>query len=268
MALVRHGQGRRLPRRPGRCRGHVPRRGRDDHQPRAPGPAVRPHARRAHQPAPLRRAHPQLRRGPGAAQLLRRRPDRARHPPDPLPAVHPARRRPSSTSTRSLDLALPDGRRPRERRRRLQIATTELHAFRARAVLFATGGYGRSSRSPRTPTPSPATAMAIPSAGACRWRTWSSSSSTRPDVQARLPALRGDARRGRLSRQRRRRALHGALRADHEGPRLAPARASGWRCRRAGSSSTSPTPRARSGRPPTSRSRPTRSCGCASSSRR
>ena len=40
-------------------------------------------------------------------------------------------------------------------------------------------------------------------------------------VQARLPAQRGDARRGRVPRQRRRRALHGALRPDDEGPRLA-----------------------------------------------
>ena len=43
-----------------------------------------------------------------------------------------------------LDLALPDGPGGRVAGViALQIATTELHAFRARAVLFATGGYGK-----------------------------------------------------------------------------------------------------------------------------
>ena len=43
-----------------------------------------------------------------------------------------------------LDLALPEGPRgPVSGVIALQTATTELHAFRARAVLFATGGYGK-----------------------------------------------------------------------------------------------------------------------------
>ena len=43
-----------------------------------------------------------------------------------------------------LDLALPDGPGgPVAGVIALQLATTELHAFRARAVLFATGGYGK-----------------------------------------------------------------------------------------------------------------------------
>jgi len=43
-----------------------------------------------------------------------------------------------------LDLALPDGPSgPVTGVVALQVATTELHAFRARAVLFATGGYGK-----------------------------------------------------------------------------------------------------------------------------
>jgi succinate dehydrogenase / fumarate reductase flavoprotein subunit len=53
-----------------------------------------------------------------------------------------------------LDLALPDGPTGRVSGViALQTATTELHAFRARAVLFATGGYGKVFRSPATLTP-------------------------------------------------------------------------------------------------------------------
>ena len=55
-----------------------------------------------------------------------------------------------------------------------------IHRFRAQAVVLATGGYGRSiSPRPRR-TPAPATAMRWCCAPACRCRTWSSSSSTRP----------------------------------------------------------------------------------------
>ena len=57
--------------------------------------------RRADRPAPLRRPHPQLRRGPGQAGLLRRRPHRPHDPPDPLPAVPQARASSSTTSTTS-----------------------------------------------------------------------------------------------------------------------------------------------------------------------
>ena len=92
VAHVRHDQGRRLPRRPGRGRGPRPRGDRDRDRARAHGPAVQPDARRPDRPAPVRRPHPELRRGPGPAVVLRRRPDRAHDPPDPLPAVHQARR--------------------------------------------------------------------------------------------------------------------------------------------------------------------------------
>ena len=77
----------------------------------------------------------------------------------------------------------------------------------------------RSSRRRPTRTPSPVTAWASSGARACRWRTWSSSSSTRPAWPAwascspRAPAVRA------ASCATARRALHGAVRAHHQGPR-------------------------------------------------
>ena len=55
-----------------------------------------------------------------------------------------------------------------------------LHRFRAQTVVLATGGYGRAYFSCTSPTPAPATAAAWCCAPACRCRTWSSCSSTRP----------------------------------------------------------------------------------------
>ena len=60
-------------------------------------------------PAALRRPHPQLRRGPGPALVLRRRPHRPHDPADAVPAVHQARRR--------VLRRVPRGR-PADRRRR------------------------------------------------------------------------------------------------------------------------------------------------------
>ena len=64
---------------------------RDDHQPRAPGHAVRPDPGGADRPAPLRRPYPQLRRGAGAAQPATRPTGPGTPSSHPLPAVHPAR---------------------------------------------------------------------------------------------------------------------------------------------------------------------------------
>jgi succinate dehydrogenase / fumarate reductase flavoprotein subunit len=56
----------------------------------------------------------------------------------------------------------------------IELATGELHTFRAKAVVVATGAPGRSRR---TRTPSRAMASPWRCAAACRPRTWSSSSS-------------------------------------------------------------------------------------------
>ena len=60
-----------------------------------------------------------------------------------------------------------------------------LHRFRAQMAVLATGGYGRAYFSAPRPTPAPATATPWCCAPACRSRTWSSCSSTRPASTAR-----------------------------------------------------------------------------------
>ena len=55
-----------------------------------------------------------------------------------------------------------------------------LHRFRAKKTILATGGYGRAYFSCTRRTPAPATATPWCCAPACRCRTWSSCSSTRP----------------------------------------------------------------------------------------
>ena len=90
VAHLRHHQGRRLPGRPGRGRGHVPGGDRGRLRPRAHGHAVQPHPRRQDRPAALRRPHPPPRQGGRAPLLLRRRPHRPHDPPDPVPAERQA----------------------------------------------------------------------------------------------------------------------------------------------------------------------------------
>ena len=93
VAHLRHRQGRRLPRRPGRRRDHVQGSHRRGARPREDGDAVQPHPRGPHRPAPVRRAHPRSRQGAGAPRLLRRRPHRPHDPADAVPELRQARRR-------------------------------------------------------------------------------------------------------------------------------------------------------------------------------
>ena len=62
-----------------------------------------------------------------------------------------------------------------------ELATGEIHVFRAKSVLFATGGYGRMFKVTleRARPHRRRTGGRVPPRG-LRWRTWSSSSSTRP----------------------------------------------------------------------------------------
>jgi succinate dehydrogenase/fumarate reductase flavoprotein subunit len=78
----------------------------------------------------------------------------------------------------ALDLIM-EGRRLR-RRDGLCLDDGSIHRFRAKAVVLATGGYGRAYYTAPAPTPAPATAAGWCCARACRCRTWNSSSSTRP----------------------------------------------------------------------------------------
>ena len=97
-----------------------------------------------------------------------------------------------------------------------------LHRFRAKMVVLATGGYGRayfSATSAHTCTGdgNGMVARAGPAAAGHGVRA------VPPDrhLRRRLPDHRGRARRGRLPHQLRGRALHGALCAHRQGPRLA-----------------------------------------------
>ena len=97
-----------------------------------------------------------------------------------------------------------------------------LHRFRAQLTVLATGGYGRvyfSCTSAHTCT-GDGNAMVL-RAGLPLQDMEFVQFHPSGHLWRRLPDHRGRARRGRLSHQRRRRALHGALRAVGQGPRLA-----------------------------------------------
>ena len=157
---------------------------------------------------------------PGPPLVLRRRPHRPRDPADALPAVHQARGRRSSTSTRSSTCCRGRGRCSGVIA--LQLPTGELHVFRAKAVLFATGGFGtmfKVTSNAHTLT-GDGVAIAVPPRAAAGGH---GVLPVPPDRDLRLGILLSEAVRGEggILRQQRGRALHGALRADHEGPRPA-----------------------------------------------
>ena len=181
VAYLRHGEGRRLPRRPARRRDHVPRGDRRGHRARALRPAVQPHARGQDRPAPLRWPHPQPRRGARAAGLLLGRPHRPHDPADALPAVRGARRQLLQRVPGARHRVRGRRRRPACRRRLSPTSwpPATCTSSRPRRCCSPRVASGRCSRSPRTPTRSPATVPGCSTGGASRWRTWRSSSSIR-----------------------------------------------------------------------------------------
>ena len=99
LAHVRHRQGRRLARRPGHDRIHVPQRAGRRVRARALGPAVlAPRGRRQDLSAPVRRHDHALRQGHRAAHLRGRRPHRPRHAAHDVRAGAAPRIRNSSSS--------------------------------------------------------------------------------------------------------------------------------------------------------------------------
>ena len=103
-----------------------------------------------------------------------------------------------------------------------RIADGELHAFRAKAVLLATGGFGRMFRITSNAWSLTGDGVAL----AYRHGVPAPGHGVLPvppdrDRGHRDPAVRGGPRRGRLPAQRLRRAVHGALRADADGARPA-----------------------------------------------
>ena len=203
-------------RRPARRRGDVPRGDRRRHRARALRPALQPHARGQDRPAPVRRPHPQPRRGAGPAGLLLGRPHRPHDPADAVPAVRGARRqllqRVPGPRHRVRRRARGGGGRLRAGHRRPARVQHQGGAVRHRrlrqdvqGLLQRPHAHGRRA-GPALPARHPHAGhgvLPVP-----------------PDrhLQARHPAVRGGARRGRHPAQRRQRALHGALRADGEGP--------------------------------------------------
>ena len=180
LAHVRHRQGRRLARRPGRHRVSVPQCAGGGLRARALRRALQPHRGRPHLSASLRRHDHRIRRRPArAAHLRRRRPHRPRHAAHALRPVAEARgrvlhrvfrHRPDDGPGRRL----PRRRRPQARRR---------HA----APLPRQEDHSRHRRlRPRllhlhvARTPARATATPWCCAPGFRWKTWSSCSSTPP----------------------------------------------------------------------------------------
>ena len=217
MARVRHGQGRGLPRRSARGAADVRGGHRRDLPARALGSAVQPHARRQDRPAAVRRAHAQPRRGAGPTRVLRGRPNGPHDPADAVPAVRQEER---SVLQRVLRAGPADGRRRMRRRRgvRARDGRAPRVPLQGRPVRHrrlrpdVQGLLQRAHADGRRPR------GAVPSRAAARGH---GVLPVPPDrrLQDGHPAFGGGPRRGRHPAEQRGRALHGALRADRQGPR-------------------------------------------------
>ncbi len=187
---------------------------------RALGAAVQPHARRPDRATPVRRSHAQPRRGAGDARVLRGRPHRPHDPADALPAVREARRP-------VLQRVLLPGPAPRRRRPDRRCGRVRAGHRRAPRV----PGQVRDVRDRRVRPDVPRLVQrarahrrrprgGVPPRHPARGHGVLPVPSDRP-VQAGHPAERGRARRRRDRAQQGRRAVHGALRPDDQGPRPA-----------------------------------------------
>src|ERR1700730_8950900 len=219
LAYVRHGQGVGLARRPGCDRIHGAQCARGRLRARTLGRAVLAHRRRQDLSAAVRRYDAGLRQGPGAAHLRRRRPHRPRH------AAHHVR--PGPASLRGILHRVfrhrpghgRPGRVPRcgraqtRRRYAASFPRPNHHSrdrgLRPRLCRLHLGAYLHRRRRRN---------------GAARWAAAAGYGirAIPPDPHLRrgLPRHRRRARRGRLPRQLRGRAVHGALCAFRQGPRL------------------------------------------------
>ena len=124
-----------------------------------------------------------LRQGHRAAHLRGRRPHRPCHAAHACTASRSAIRREFFIEYFAIDLLMDGGACRGVVALCLDDGT--LHRFRAHKTIIATGGYGRAYFScTRRPYAAPATATPWCCAPACRCRTWSSCSSTRPASMA------------------------------------------------------------------------------------
>ncbi len=215
MAHVRHRQGFRLARRPGRDRIHVPPRAGRGLRTGPLGRALLPHGSRQDLPASVRRHDHRFRRGHRAAHLRRRRPHRPR---DAAHALRPSAEGQMPVLHRILRNRPYPRRRGRRARRRLPQAGRRDHPpisrpdhdprdrrLRPRLFFVHVGAHLHRRRQRHGLARRPAAAghgvRAVPSDR---------------HLRRGLPHHRGRARRRRLSRQLGRRALHGALRAARQ----------------------------------------------------
>ena len=220
LAHVRHRQGLGLAGRPGRDRISLPRGAGRGLRARPLRPAVLAHRGRQDLPAPVRRHDHRIRRGT-AGQRTCAAADRTGHAM--LHTLYGQSLRHSAEffiEYFALDLIMEDGACRGVVALCLEDGT--LHRFRAHRTILATGGYGRiyyllhrrpypdrrrqRHGAPRRPAAPGHGVRPVP-----------------PDrhLRRRRADHRGGARRGRLPDQFRGRALHGALRAARQGPRLA-----------------------------------------------
>ncbi len=223
MAHLRHRQGRRLPRRPGR--GGDPRQGghRRGHRPREHGPPLQPHAGRQDRPAPVRRPHGRPRQEPRPPLLLRSRPHGPHDPADAVPELRQVRHQLLQRVLRARPRhgggrreAAARGRRgPRavdRRDPRLPVEGRDLRDRRLRQDLQddleRAHAHGRRRRDHLAQGPAARGHGVLP---------------VPPDRprRPRHPPVGGGTRRGRDPPQQRGRALHGAVRPHHQGPRAA-----------------------------------------------
>ena len=225
LSFLRHRQGLRLAGRPGRDRVHVQGRTVSRDRARALRRAVLAHRGRPHLPAAVRRHDDALRQGHRATNLRGRRPHRARDAAHALSAVAQAR----GAVFRRVLRDRPDHagwRLPRRRRAR--------HGRRLAAP------FPRANDDPRNRWLRPCVFHLYLGAhlyrrrqrhGAARRAAAAGhgvrSVSSDRDIRRGLPDHRGRARRRRLPHELGRRAIHGALRSERQGSRLARRRVPG-----------------------------------------
>ena len=170
-------------------------------------------------PAAVRRPHPQPRRGAGSPGLLRRRPHRPHDPADAVPAVHQAGTSGSSTSSTCSTCCMPrrrpgrGGGRLRAGHRRAPRVPGQGGAVRHRRLRQDVQGHLQRPR-PHRRRPGVCYRRGIPLEDMEFFQF-------HPTGIYRLGILLSEAVRGEggILRQRRGRAVHGALRPHHQGPR-------------------------------------------------
>ena len=218
LAHVRHGQGLRLSRRPGRDRVHVPRGAGSRLRTGAFRHAVRPQRRRHDLPAAVRRAH-SANFGEKPVQRACAAADRTGHA-----MLHTLYQRNVQANTHffvewmALDL-IRDADGDVLGVTAMEMETGEVMVLQARATLLATGGAGRIFAASTNAFINTGDGLGMAArAGHSAGGHGVLAVPSHRRGRRRRADHRGRARRGRHPAQQRRRALHGALCAQPQGP--------------------------------------------------